>query len=172
MKNKNFLLTLLSILIGITSISAQQVKVDVNDFKVLIGKWQGTLTYLDYSSGKPYSMPANVEIKQLDKSNYFLLSNIYPDEMSANGLDTLVISLDGTMMGTETVKSKKQLENGNLEIITEELGKDGNDNKPALFKHTYTIGKTVFKKRKDVQFIGESIWINRHEFAYSIKVNQ
>lgn len=162
----------LIVLMCAVSVNAQQAKVDINDFKVLIGNWQGALTYLDYSSGKPYSMPANVEIKQLDKSNYFVLSNIYPDEMSANGLDTLVISLDGTMIGTETVKSKKQLENGNLEVITEELGKDGNDNKPALFKHTYTIGKTVFKKRKDVQFIGETSWINRHEFAYSIKANQ
>jgi hypothetical protein len=46
------------------------------------------------------------------------------------------------------------------------MGKDGNDDKEANFKHTYTFGATTFKIRKDVQFIGEKVWINRHEYSY------
>ena len=42
------------------------------DFEKLSGTWQGTLTYLDYSSGKPYTMPADVEIKKFDKTNKFI----------------------------------------------------------------------------------------------------
>jgi hypothetical protein len=32
------------------------------DFAKLSGTWGGSLTYVDYSTGKPYTMPANLEI--------------------------------------------------------------------------------------------------------------
>ncbi len=143
-----------------------------NDFKKLSGTWQGSLTYLDYSSGKPYTMPADVEISRVPKTNKFIFSNIYPNETSANSMDTISISTDGKYIEKEEVKSRQKLPNGDIEIITEELGKDGNDNKSATFKHTYTLGKTLYKKRKDVQFAGESKWINRHEYTYKRKSNK
>lgn len=136
------------------------------DFNTLIGSWQGSLTYLDYSSGKPYTMPADIVITRLNKTNSFIFSNIYPNELSANSTDTITISKDGTYINKEIVKSRRKLANGNISIITEELGKDGNDNKPATFRHTYSFGKTNFIMRKDVQFIGETNWINRHEYSY------
>lgn len=142
-------------------------KVTPSDLNLLIGNWKGALTYLDYSSGKPYTMPANVEINRIGNTNQYVLFNIYPDEMQANGRDTLTLSTDGMMIGSETLKAKNKLADGTLEIVTEELGKDGNDNKPAIFRHTYTISTTGFKKRKDVQFVGTTVWINRHEYAYS-----
>jgi hypothetical protein len=139
------------------------------NFKELTGSWQGTLTYLDYSSGKPYTMPANIEVKRIKKTNKFAVSNIYPNEMSANSTDTLTISKDGKYINKELVKSKQTLASGDIEIVTEASGIDGNDDKPAIFRHTYTIGKTTYKKRKDVQFKGESQWINRHEYSYTRK---
>ena len=154
----------------VTASNAQETAtVSAKDFKTLVGSWQGALTYLDYSSGKPYTMPADVAVKRLKKTNTFILSNVYPNETNANSLDTLTISPDGKLIGTELVKSKKRLDNGDLEIVTEELGKDGNDDKPAILRHTYTVGKTIFKKRKDIQFQGETIWINRHEYSYKKK---
>ena len=139
------------------------------DFYKLSGTWQGSLTYLDYSSGKPYTMPADIEIKRIGKSNTFIFSNIYPNEKSANSIDTVSISLDGRYIDKELIKSRVVLPNGDIEIITEEEGKDGNDNKPATFRHTYTLGKTIYKKRKDVQFNGETEWLNRHEYSYTKK---
>lgn len=139
------------------------------DFQKLSGSWQGSLTYLDYTSGNPYTMPANIDVKRISNTNQFTFFHIYPDEMNANSTDTVVISKDGKYIDLEFVKSRRKLNNGVIEIITEEIGTDGNDHKPATFKHTYTLSKNIFKIRKDVQFIGENDWIKRHEYSYTRK---
>ncbi|WP_379963673.1 hypothetical protein [Epilithonimonas sp. UC225_85] len=139
----------------------------LSDFQKISGNWKGSLTYLDYSSGKPYTMPSDLEVKRIDETNKFSFSNIYPNERNANSTDTVSISSDGKYIDKEQVKSRRKLANGDIEIITEETGKDGNDNKPATIRHTYTFGKDIFKKRKDVQFVGDNQWINRHVYSYS-----
>lgn len=155
----------------LTTICAAQTdyKTLVKDFENLSGHWSGSLTYMDYSSGKPYTMPANIDIKRIGKTGKFSLSNSYPNERSANSIDTITISPDGKYMNNELIKSRRRLADGHIEIITEESGRDGNDDKPATVRHTYTFGKTMFKNRKDVQFTGETEWINRHEYSYTRK---
>lgn len=141
----------------------------LKDFQTLSGHWTGSLTYLDYSSGKPYTMPADIDIKRIGKASQFSFSNSYRNEPSANSTDTITLSADGKYINNELIKSRRKLADGTIEIITEETGHDGNDHKPAMFRHTYTLGKTSFKKRKDVQFTGETGWINRHEYSYTKK---
>lgn len=155
----------------ITTICSAQISFRTiqKDFYKLSGTWEGSLIYLDYSSGKPYTMPANLEIKRIGKTNKFSFSNIYPNETSANSIDTLSISTDGKYIDKELVKSRRKQPNGDIEIITEEFGNDGNDNKPATFRHTYTFGPTTYKNRKDVLFTGETVWVNRHEYSYKKK---
>lgn len=173
MKSLKSISTVLIMFLGITTSNAQKkTKISARDFKPLIGTWEGSLTYLDYSSGKPYTMPANLDIKQIRNTNQFLLSNIYPNEKSANSIDTLKISSDGKFIGKELVTSKKRLKDGSIEIITEREGTDGNDNKPAIIRYTYTISNSLFTKRKDVQFQGEIAWIKRHEYTYRIKTSK
>jgi hypothetical protein len=164
----------LSITLLIATICSAQIsfKTIQKDFGKLSGTWKGSLTYLDYSSGKPYTMPADIEIKEISKSNKLVFMNIYPNETSANSIDTISFSTDGKYIDKELIKSRRKLPNGNIEIITEEYGKDGNDNKPATFRHTYTLGKTIYKKRKDVQFSSETAWINRHEYTYTKKLSK
>lgn len=167
MKNIKYSLAFCLTLLIVTISNAQiNFKTLSKDFQGISGSWKGSLTYLDYSSGKPYTMPAEIEIKRIGKTNKFVFSNIYPNETNANSIDTVTISTDGKYIDKELVKSRRKLTNGNIEIITEELGKDGNDNKPATFRHTYTFGKTIYKNRKDVQFSGQAEWINRHEYSY------
>ena len=69
---------------------------------------EGTLTYLEYSSNKSYTMPADVDKKQLNKSKSFIFSNLYPDKPKANSSDTLTISKDGFMVSNKTVRSIKK----------------------------------------------------------------
>jgi hypothetical protein len=114
-------------------------------------------------------MKADIEIKRIGKTNKFVFSNIYPNETSANSIDTISISIDGKYIDKELIKSRHKLPNGDIEIVTEEFGKDGNDNRPATFRHTYTLGSTTYKIRKDIQFTGRTDWINRHEYAYKKK---
>ena len=160
----------LALLITVNTNAQTSFKIIQKDFNKLSGTWQGTLTYLDYSSGKPYTMPANIEVNRIKKTNQFVFSNIYPNEMSANSRDTITISADGKYIDKELIKSRRKLPNGDIEIITEEPGKDGNDNKPAIFRHTYTIGLSTYTNKKDVKFEGETVWINRHEYSYKKKL--
>lgn len=161
--------TIAALVIGITTWGNAQTnyKTLVKDFQSISGYWSGSLTYLDYSSGKPYTMPADIVITRIDQTNQFAFSNSYPNEPSANSVDTLCISPDGKRLDNAQIKSRKKLPNGDIEITVEETGTDGNDNRPATFRYTYTFGKTTFKRRKEVQFTGESAWINRHEYTYT-----
>lgn len=161
-----------TVLMATISNAQTYFKTLLQDFENMSGSWKGSLTYLDYSSGKPYTMPADLEIKRIGKTNQFALSNIYPTETNANSIDTVTISTDGKYINKELVKSRRRRPSGEIEIITEEAGKDGNDHKPATFRLTYTISKTILKKRKDVQFVGKMEWINRHEYVYTKQPNR
>ncbi len=149
-----------------TSLAQTSARVTKKDFKDLQGQWQGSLTYLDYSTNTPYTMPANLEIKQIGIPNHFLFLNSYPNEPKANATDTIILSEDFQKINEETVTSRNKLMDGNLVIITEVKGTDGNDHQPAILKNTYILGKNIFIKRKDIQFIGQSEWIKRHEYSY------
>ena len=100
--------------------------------------------------------------------NQFLLHNIYPNETSANSIDTLTIANNGNFIDNKRVTSRRKLPTGDIEIIADETGKDGNDDKEATFRHTYLIGKNTFKRRKDVLIEGAKALINRHEYTYKI----
>ncbi len=169
MNKNNFLLTAVFFLATISSAFAQTAKVSSKELQPLVGNWKGSLTYLDYSSGKPYTMPADIDIRQEKKSNLLFLSNLYPDEPKANSMDTLTISHNGQMINNATVRLNRKLKNGNREIVTEIAGFDGNDNKQATIRTTYTFGKGIFTNIKEVQFADQDVWIKRHEYSYTRK---
>jgi len=140
--------------------------ISAKDLKNLKGCWQGTITYLDYSSNKPFSMPANMEVKDFRETNTIIYSMIYPKEPKANATDTIFISGDGTKVNGEMIISKKIFRKDSLLIITESKGIDGNDNKPATFRHSYLLGKHTYSTKKEVQFTGEAPWILRNEYRF------
>lgn len=138
------------------------------DFIIATGNWTGKLTYLDYSSGKPFTMPANVMINlPSERKNEVVLALVYPQEPNANANDTLFISEDGTHINGAKITSKQKLTDGSLQLITDKDGKDGNDHKKALLRHIYTIGKNNFSNRKEVKFQGTDQWILRNEYVFS-----
>jgi hypothetical protein len=138
--------------------------VSVKDFKPAFGKWKGTLTYLDYSSGKPYTMPCNISISSDKLNNQRLIIGVeYPDEPKANETDTIIISNDGKMIDGEQVVSNEKTK-GLTKIITEKNGVDGNDRRKAVLRHIYLFSKKSFTKRKEVRFEGEENWILRNEY--------
>jgi len=164
------LILALGLLYSMTAQAQSNSTTSATDLQPIIGSWQGTLTYLDYTSNKPFTMPANIVVERIGKSNKYLFKNSFPKEPNANWTDTVAISADSTMINDEPVTSRRVLNDGNLEIVTEVLGIDGNEKKPALLRHTYLIGRTLFSLRKDVRFVGETDWIRRHEYAYPVKV--
>ncbi|NNJ52803.1 MAG: hypothetical protein HKP17_06505 [Ignavibacteriaceae bacterium] len=148
----------------ISNNSSAQTTISSSDFKPLIGSWSGTLTYLNYSDGTPFSMPVELRIVQTEETNNFTLYFTFPDEPEANSAETVSISDGGTMLNGEPVISKQLLEDGNLEIVTESMGADANE--PATIRQTYIIGAEVFVTRKDVLFEDQEEWLNRNEFNF------
>ena len=114
-------------------------------------------------------MPANLIIKRINQTNNYSISNIYPNETNANSIDTIAISADGKLIDGKLIKSRRTLANGTIEFTTEELGIDGNDNKKALIRLKYAFNQSSFSKQKDIQFVGETQWIKRHEYLYTRK---
>ncbi len=146
----------------------QKTIVSIADFRPALGSLKGTLTYLDYSSGKPFSMPANVMISlKAGKPDGIILTLDYPNEPKANGNDTLIISNDGSLLNHANIVSKRKLADGSLEIVTDMDGRDGNDHKKAVLRHIFTISQTKFSNRKEVKFEGTDTWILRNEYRFS-----
>ena len=168
MKTFHFSLLLSVSLIFPSLISAQPASwVSAADLKVAEGNWSGTLTYLDYTSGKPFTMTADLEIRRIGKTNDFEVFYRYPKEPQANSNDTLRIAADSSRIDGDRVVSRKTEPDGTLVIVTESAGKDGNDGKAATFKRTYRISAVQFSITKDVRFEGTTEWIRRHEYAFS-----
>jgi hypothetical protein len=168
MKKRKLLIAAMMILLSsYVSFAQPHPKVTMKDLRPLTGSWKGTLTYLDYSSNKPYTMPADLDIRPLVGKPAFIFSNLYPNEPKANSLDTLIIEGKGTIIDGGTLTAKRKLPNGHIEIVTEQMAKDGNDNKPATIRITYNIGKNSFTNIKDVRFEGQKEWIKRHEYSYT-----
>jgi hypothetical protein len=163
---KQILYCMLLVLPTGTLLAQDSTRINAKDLQLLTGCWSGSITYLDYTSGKAFSMPAKLQIAE-PTANEFVLSNIYPEEPKANGNDTLTISADGRSINEEMLKSVKIDPSGETVIITEKLGKDGNDNKPALLRHIYSMSKTHLVIRKEVQFVGTQPWVKRNEFSYA-----
>ncbi|MEI8111309.1 MAG: hypothetical protein WCH59_09995 [Chitinophagia bacterium] len=133
------------------------------DLKPLEGNWKGSLTYLDYSSGKPFTMPANITIRTFSEKKGIIMQYIYPNEPHANGADTILLTKD--FLGDEKIASIKKSNPVAFLLITEKAGVDGNDNKMAQFRHTYRVTNNKLSIRKEVKFAGTEAWIIRNEYV-------
>lgn len=164
MSTKKYIL--LAILIGFSTLLFSQSKKTKSPLANLPGTWKGTLTYIDYGSGKPYTMPAKIIIKPLIKSPNYLIENIYPDEPKANSIDTFYVTSDCKMIDDCEVKTITKLKNGQVKIVAQRIGVDGNDSKKGLIKQTYLLSKTTYTIKKEVLFDGESKWMLRHQYNF------
>ena len=134
------------------------------DIEIILGDWTGSLTYIDYSSNKPYTMPADVSVKQDKNKNKLTLNFKYPNEPNANSKGQISISKKGDKINKEIVVSKQELSNEQLEIITEYNGKD--NKKKALIRNKYILGSNQFVIRKEVRFENSNEWIMRNEYSF------
>jgi len=167
---KTTLLFVLILNIGTTLLAqgSNQVieKVDIDN---LIGEWTGTLTYIDYNSNKPYSMPCELSVTPKRKYRKLKRYYTYPNEPKANSKGKFKFSKDRSKIGGKRIVSRTKNVDGDAEIITEYTGKDGNDNKKALIRNIYTIGSNTFIITKKVQFEGSTEWIKRNEYHFKRK---
>ena len=160
-----FIIATLFLILSLNSYG--QTNITSEDLKTIVGNWEGNITYLDYQTGKPYTMPANLIVKQGSNENKLVLKNIYPKEPKANSSDKIKISKNGLLLNKHKVTAREKLKNGDLQIQTEHKAKD--DNKKAFIRYTYILGSDSFLIRKEVQFEEAGDWIKRNEFNYRRK---
>jgi len=162
---KNILKTTLFLFtICTTSLATAQRTIAPEELNILLGEWTGTLTYMNYGNGQPFTMPAELEVERGKNQYQFALSTSYPNEPNANSKGMIKLSEDGTKINKEPITSIEQLPNELMQIITEYKGKD--DRKKALIKNVYIIGKTTLIIRKEVKFDGSDTWLKRNEYTY------
>ena len=160
-------ITRISIVIAllISLVGRTQNTITPDDLGLILGEWTGELTYMDYSSNKPFTMPANLSVKHGKNQNQLILFNIYPNEPKANNRDKIKISNNGTQINAIEIKSRKPLENGDIEIITEYPGED--NKRQALIRNIYILGSKRFIIRREVRFEDSESWLVRNEFNYT-----
>jgi hypothetical protein len=143
-----------------SSLKAQTVQ--VKDLSNSVGSWEGKLTYLDYASGKPFTMLANINIGLTADTKGYVIGYEYPKEPHANSKDTTFI-VENYFGKDKIVEFKKDLDGG-YKMITEVGGNDGNDDKKAILRHTYILKSNTYSIIKDVKFEGTDKWIKRNEY--------
>lgn len=132
--------------------------------EIILGDWSGRLTYMDYSSNTPYTMPAEVTVVRSKTKNKWSLNFKYPNEPKANSKGQILISKQGDKINKARIVSKQVLSNKQIEIITEYKGRD--NKKKALIRNTYIFGPKTFVIRKDVKFENSSEWIMRNTYSF------
>lgn len=147
--------------------SVEENVIELKDLQNLLGKWNGTLTYIDYSSGEPFSMPSNLEVQSKKTNRKLILSYEYPNESQANDSDKLRISKNKSSLNGKPIVSRTKTVDGDTKIVTEHMSKDAN--RKALIRNVYIIGASKFIMRKEVQFEGSDDWLKRNEYNFKKK---
>lgn len=169
MQLKPYLFFVVIFILSAFHLSAQSNKAafKILDLSSSLGKWNGSLTYLDYTSGKPYTMATDIFISYTSNKMGYIISYNYPKEPKANSNDTTYTKGGGKYFGKEKVISFHKSKSGEFELITEYDDIDGNEKKEATLKHIYKLEGNSFSIRKDVKFKGTTNWIKRHEYLFT-----
>lgn len=141
-------------------------KVKIKDLQNLTGaQWMGTLSYLDYGKNTKVSIPSNLTVTQSkENKTSWIFEYQYPDEPKANSKKIVAISEDGKTFNDETVVERTSLADKSLRIVTEKSGTD--NDKKALFRYTYLLGKTNFSIKKEVRYEGTNEFFLRNEYSW------
>lgn len=171
---KNFAAAMLLMIAFLSSSSFIQQPnepiITASELKLLNGKWKGTLTYRDYTSGKSETIHVIVNgsrkgNKQSDRS--WSLQFAYPQEPGHETTDELTVSADGRMINEATLTEKTKLPDGTLRVVLESSGKDGNDHKPCTIKKVIVLSEKNLTITKLVRFDGETDFLERNQYNLS-----
>lgn len=135
------------------------------DLSSSLGNWEGKLTYLDYSTGKPFTMSANIKISLTENKSGYIMGYEYPKEPHANSKDTTYIK--NKLFGRDKIIAFKKVADGDFSLVTEIAGEDGNDYKKAILRYTYQLKSNTYSIVKEVKFEGTDKWIKRNEYLFN-----
>jgi hypothetical protein len=144
------------------------------DLDPLLGPgWTGTLTYLDYSSGKPTSIASTFELSpatpSADGGRAWPTRIAYPQEPNANSTGTLTLNAGGTALGEPdqpaTIIERTPQPDGSLRLVTQQRGED--NRQPATIRKVYSIAPKAFSITKFVRFDNQNEFFERHTYRWT-----
>lgn len=140
-------------------------RITADDLESVKGEWTGSLTYIDYSSNKPYSMPADLTVEEGKNQFQYILKYSYPNEPHANSKGKIEITKDGMRINKKDVVSIERTEFDGLIVKTEHSGKD--NKKKATIRNVYIISEDKFVLSKEVKFEDTTEWLKRNEYSFT-----
>lgn len=137
------------------------------DFDLLGGPlWRGTLTYLDYTSGKPTTIKSNLLVARLPGDAPVWEWRLgYDDEPKANRGETVTLAEEGRLFDGEVVVERTALPAGAIRVVTETDGED--DHRPARLRHVYTLSASAASLQKLVRFAGTGSFLERNVYRWT-----
>lgn len=154
--------TLITVIFFILTLPITAQNFQINDLSGSLGSWEGKLTYLDYTTGKPFTMLANIKINLTENKKGYIMQYEYPAEPHANSKDTTYIN--DNSFGKERIIEFTKITKRGFRLITEKEGTDGNDHKNAIIRHTYELKENSYSITKQVKFDSTKKWIIRNEY--------
>jgi len=162
------LLVLLGVALAASAATAQSAALRA-DLDRLVGPgWSGTLTYRDYTTDARTTIKAALLLAKLpdapDGSARWDFRIAYADEPHANSGDTISLAADGRRFRKATVVERTQLPNGEVQLVTEEDGRD--NEKPARLRVVYRISERKASLQKLVRYEGGEFF-ERHIYEWT-----
>jgi len=141
-----------------------------SDFDVLQGdSWSGTLTYLDYSSGKTTTIRSTLQVTRVAEGSWTFAVG-YNDEPHANAADEVRLEQGGLAIrsgdSVEHVVGRTE-RTGHIEIVTEQPGEDNGT--AAVIRRVRTIAPREYSLAKYVCPEGQETFFKRHEYRWARK---
>ena len=144
-------------------LSGQDI-VSPTEISVLLGDdWQGSLTYLDYSSNQETSIPVMLHVEQVGDRE-FRFSFSYPEEPKANNKTKMVLGKNHMSINKARIISRQDLPNHVLKFETKIPGKD--NKKKAIIYTEYQLSVKNFTITKKVQYDGEDPFV-RNTYSFT-----
>lgn len=152
----------------LSSFTQKPPTLQTNDLLLLRGTWKGTLSYKDYSSATNETIPVVIygACKDNDEQTCRTWKLIfeYPDEPKANTTSDYTIGNNGRSFNNALLVKKEILQDGTLLFITEQKGKDGNDQKHCTIRYVYQLRYSLFSITKLVKLDREGTYFQRNEY--------
>lgn len=138
-----------------------------SDIEMLAGPaWKGTLTYVDYSSGKRTTIKSSLVVQPvMGRPGAWEVRIGYSDEPEKDEGEVYSLTPDGTMLRDERVVQREQQADGSIRVVTEI--DDADDNAPATLRRVYTLGPRSCSIQKLVRRRGETDFIERNVYRWT-----
>jgi uncharacterized membrane protein YphA (DoxX/SURF4 family) len=151
-----------------SSFIQKPVVLQTNDLLLLRGTWKGNLSYKDYTSNSNEKIPVIIYGYCKDANEKtcrtWRLKFEYSDEPKANQEADYAIGKDGRTFNGAVLIKKEKLKDGTLQFVTEQKGKDGNDQKACTIRYVYQLNYSLFSITKLVRFDDEKDFFERNEY--------